>query len=205
MPQNSLFGPVVVLLAVMLYGGLHSLTASPAIKSLAARLMGENYDRLYRLLFNIAGGITFLPVLYLVARYPGQTLYSMGMPWLALSLAGQVLAVVILLVGVYQTDAWHFLGLSQLVGNKTTSSNGLVISGLYRYVRHPLYTAGLLFIWLTPVMTTSVMAMNLALTVYIYIGSSFEEQRLVAEYGQSYQQYQKQVPRLIPNPLQIFR
>jgi protein-S-isoprenylcysteine O-methyltransferase Ste14 len=81
----------------------------------------------------------------------------------------------------------------------------LVISGLYRYVRHPLYTAGLLFIWLTPVMTTSVMAMNLALTVYIYIGSSFEEQRLVAEYGQSYQQYQKQVPRLIPNPLQIFR
>jgi protein-S-isoprenylcysteine O-methyltransferase Ste14 len=163
--------------------------------------MGGWYDRLYRLLYNLAGGLTFLPVLYLVARYPGQTLYRIDPPWLVLSLAGQALAVVILLLGVLQTDVWRFLGLAQLQGHSDYPSDRLVISGLYRYVRHPLYTAGLLFIWLTPVMTTSVLVMNLALTIYIYIGSRFEEQRLINEFGGAYRQYQKQVPRLIPNPL----
>lgn len=205
MTENSLFGPVIVLLAVALYGAFHSLTASPVFKNLASRWMGKSYDRLYRLLYNLVGGITFLPVLYLVARYPGQTLYRIDMPWLILSMAGQALAVVILLAGVSQTDVWHFLGISQLQAGRSGSSGGLMTSGLYQYVRHPLYTAGLLFIWLTPVMTTSVLAMNLALTAYIYIGSRFEERRLVREFGASYLQYQRQVPRLIPNLLRLFR
>lgn len=205
MTDNTLFGPVIVLLGTALYGALHSLTASLAFKRLAARLMGEGYDRLYRLLYNLVGGLTFLPVLYLVARFPGEPIYAIEMPWLILSLVGQALAVIILLAGVSQTDAGHFLGLSQLLDGRPKPTNGLVLSGIYRYVRHPLYTAGLLFIWLTPFMTTSVLTLNLALTAYIYIGSRFEEQRLVREFGQAYQQYQKQVPRLIPNPVRIFR
>ena len=56
----------------------------------------------------------------------------------------------------------------------------------------------LLFIWLMPVMTTSVLALNLGLTAYIYIGSLFEERRLVAEFGEPYTAYQRRVPRLIP-------
>jgi protein-S-isoprenylcysteine O-methyltransferase Ste14 len=49
-------------------------------------------------------------------------------------------------------------------------------------------------------MTTSLLALNISLTIYIYIGSIFEERKLLAIHGQPYAEYQKSVPRLIPIP-----
>jgi protein-S-isoprenylcysteine O-methyltransferase Ste14 len=97
-----------------------------------------------------------------------------------------------------QTDPWHFLGLRQL--GDYNQEPDLQIGGLYRWVRHPLYTAGLAFIWLAPVMTTSLLALNFSLSIYIYIGSIFEERKLLRLYGQPYVEYQRSVPRLIPRP-----
>jgi len=39
---------------------------------------------------------------------------------------------------------------------------------------------------------------NIVLTVYIIIGTILEEKKLVLEYGETYIQYQKEVPMLIP-------
>jgi protein-S-isoprenylcysteine O-methyltransferase Ste14 len=75
-----------------------------------------------------------------------------------------------------------------------------VTSGLYRWVRHPLYTLGLAFLWLTPVMTTSLLAFNVGMSVYAVIGSIFEERRLLAEFGTAYLEYRRRVPRLLPRP-----
>ena len=115
---------------------------------------------------------------------------------LAIALYGALHSL--LAAGLLQTDAWHFLGLRQLISTSNEDPPRLQIHGLYRWVRHPLYSAGLLFIWLTPVMTASVLALNLGLTAYIYVGSVFEERRLIAEFGQPYREYQRRVPRLIP-------
>jgi protein-S-isoprenylcysteine O-methyltransferase Ste14 len=49
-------------------------------------------------------------------------------------------------------------------------------------------------------MTTSLLAFNLAGTIYLYVGSIFEERRLIAEFGDDYRKYQQQVPRFIPWP-----
>jgi protein-S-isoprenylcysteine O-methyltransferase Ste14 len=49
-------------------------------------------------------------------------------------------------------------------------------------------------------MTTSTLALFFGLTLYIYIGSIFEERRLIAEFGEAYREYQRSVPRLIPRP-----
>ena len=73
-----------------------------------------------------------------------------------------------------------------------------MLKGLYRWVRHPLYTAGLVFIWLTPVMTVNLLAMNLGLTIYIVLGAMFEERKLLHEFGQAYADYQRRTPMLIP-------
>ncbi|MGD8634199.1 MAG: hypothetical protein PVF85_11555, partial [Anaerolineales bacterium] len=64
---------------------------------------------------------------------------------------------------------------------------------------HPLYTGGLLMIWFMPVMTTSLLAFNLAATLYLYIGSIFEERRLIFVFGERYEAYRKRVPRFMPN------
>jgi protein-S-isoprenylcysteine O-methyltransferase Ste14 len=65
-------------------------------------------------------------------------------------------------------------------------------------VRHPLYTCGLLIVWLSPVMTWNLLALILGLTVYILVGIHFEERKLRREFGEAYAAYQRRVPALIP-------
>jgi methanethiol S-methyltransferase len=188
------------LAAVAIYGALHSLLASQRAKNAARRLLGPRSDRWYRLAFNLQAGLLFIPVLIVVAAFPGTVLYRMDVPWLILAVGVQLAAVITLGIGLIQTDALHFLGLRQLLAPDPDQPPQLVVSGLYRWVRHPLYTAGLAFIWFTPWMSTSILAMNLGLTAYILIGSIFEEGRLLSEFGQAYIDYQNRVPRLIPRP-----
>ena len=197
---DSWLGPVLTAIAVGLYGTLHSLLAAPRVKAAAHHAFGLTTTRYYRIVYNILGGLTFLPVLVIVARYPGNTLYQIPWPWSVISLLGQFAAAILLVVGLWQSDALQFLGLRQWIEGENEENGKLSVRGLYGWVRHPLYSAGLLFIWLTPVMTTSVLLLNLSLTLYLYIGSVFEEQRLVDEFGDDYIKYQQNVPRLIPRP-----
>jgi protein-S-isoprenylcysteine O-methyltransferase Ste14 len=74
----------------------------------------------------------------------------------------------------------------------------LVTDGFYRYVRHPLYTAGLVIIWLIPIMTWNLLALIIGLTAYIFFGIYFEERKLLQEFGESYREYRQHTPMLIP-------
>jgi protein-S-isoprenylcysteine O-methyltransferase Ste14 len=193
-------GPLITLLAIFAYGALHSLLASPWAKRLVRQAFGSTSDRFYRLFYNLLGGLTFLPVLAVVAINPGALIYRIPWPWSLLTMFGQAGAVLLLVIGLLQTDVWHFLGLRQLVQADQAYTPTLVVSGLYRWVRHPLYMAGLIFVWLTPVMTASILTLNIGLTLYLLIGSAFEERRLFAEFGHAYLKYQQAVPRLFPVP-----
>lgn len=190
----------IALFAVAVYGALHSLMASHWAKDSARRIFGPGSDHWYRLAFNLLAGILFLPVLIVVALYPGTVVYRLDFPWLLPAAGIQLLALIVLVLGLFQTDALRFLGLRQLRQPDPDRPPSLVVSGLYRWVRHPLYTAGLAFIWFTPWMSTSILALNLGLTAYIFIGSVFEERRLLSVFGQAYADYQSRVPRLIPRP-----
>lgn len=198
MGGEAISGPVFTLTAVAVYGAFHSLLASPPAKAAARRWLGTPGTRLYRLAYNLIATVTLLPVLAVPAADPGSTLYRLEPPWLLAALAGQLSALLLLAIGLLQSDVWHFLGLRQLVESEPGEPPALMVKGLYRWVRHPLYTAGLIFLWLTPLMTTSLLALNLGLSLYILIGSVFEERRLLAEFGPAYADYQQHVPRLIP-------
>ena len=70
--------------------------------------------------------------------------------------------------------------------------------GLYRWVRHPLYTCSLLLLWLVPTMTWNLLALAIGLTVYILMGIVFEERKLLREFGPAYAEYRRRTPGLIP-------
>jgi protein-S-isoprenylcysteine O-methyltransferase Ste14 len=146
------------------------------------------------------GVFTLLPILGIPALLPSAALYSFPQPWTGIALFLQFLALLTILFGLLQTGMLGFLGIDQLIVSDPSASPQLQVGGLYGWVRHPLYTAGLAFIWLTPMMTTSTLALFFGLTLYIYIGSVFEERRLIAEFGEAYREYQRSVPRLIPRP-----
>jgi protein-S-isoprenylcysteine O-methyltransferase Ste14 len=174
------------------------LLATLGAKARARQWFGSATERWYRLAYNFIGIVTFLPILGIVAAYPGERLYAIPAPWSYFTLAGQLLALLALAVGLFQTGIWSFLGFEQMLVSAPTSQPEMVTGGLYRWVRHPLYTAGLVFIWLTPIMTSGLLALNIGLTVYLVVGAFYEERKLVREFGGAYTQYQHETPMLIP-------
>jgi len=54
---------------------------------------------------------------------------------------------------------------------------------LHRFVRHPLYSAAFLILWGS---------------VYLVVGSHFEERFLERLYGDAYADYRRRVPAFVP-------
>ena len=190
--------PLVLSLAVLLYAALHSLLASLGVKAWVRRRLGPGADRWYRLGYNLFAGVSGLPILALLALLPDQPLYRIPFPWILLTTVGQLAGALIIVIGIMQTDPWHFVGLRQIVDSRVEADSSLVTTGLYRWVRHPLYTGGLLLIWLMPVMTVNLLTVFIWLTVYLIVGAKLEEYRLMQAFGEAYRQYQQRVPVLFP-------
>lgn len=74
----------------------------------------------------------------------------------------------------------------------------LVDSGIYAFVRHPQYLAGVLISVALPMITQHWLVALLGLIgISIYFRDTFdEEERCIKKFGEAYRQYMKRVPRL---------
>jgi protein-S-isoprenylcysteine O-methyltransferase Ste14 len=195
----NMLSPILILVACAVYGLVHSWLASLQAKKLARKLLGDHLmEQFYRMAYNIFAVLSFLPVLALPVWLPDQRLYRIPMPWLLLTLALQGLAALTLFIGLLQTGPLEFAGLRQLFRLADDRPADLVTGGLYRYVRHPLYSAGIVFLWFSPQMSLNLLALYLALSAYLVIGAIFEERKLRRQYGQAYLDYRCTTPMLIP-------
>lgn len=186
------------------YGAFHSLLAANTIKAFVLNLIGKRaYLGLYRLFYNSIATITLLPILVIVAINSGNTIWQIDAPLRYPLIVIQVIGLVGLSVSLLQIDGMRFLGLRQaaawLNGDKLPlSEEPLQRGGVYALVRHPLYLFSLLFIWPNATMTVRLLAFNIGITVYFVLGSLLEEQKLRQAFGPTYEQYQSEVPWLIP-------
>jgi len=187
-----------LILSIIFWGLIHSVMASISFREKLTNWLGAKTMRFYRLFFNIFSVITLIPILWLAKVLPDSTLYQIPMPWLYLMFFGQMIAAIGEAVGLSQTDVWEFAGLRQIVAPQREGESKLVVKGLYKYMRHPLYTFGLLFVWLTPVMTVNMLVLYISLTVYTIIGAYFEERKLLREFGEDYARYKENTPMLVP-------
>lgn len=185
-----------LIVSIALWGFVHSFIASFGFKDFLRRTLGDGFMKFYRLLYNVFAVVSVAPVLYLAARLPNRELYQIPSPWSYLMLAGQGLSALFLLVAVLQTDVLSFIGLRQLFDEEKAGK--LVVSGLYRVVRHPLYTFSLLVLWLSPKVSLNSFIMYVSFTVYILIGIIFEERKLLREFGEEYARYRTVTPMLLP-------
>lgn len=193
-------GALVVAIYSIAYATLHSALASRSIKMWARTRFGPNADSWYRLVFNFVGLVTLLPLGWLLHVLPDRVLYVLPSPWRYVALAAQMATLLAFAFGLRATDVWFFLGLRQLfaVPDHKQCQPSLTTAGMYRWVRHPLYLLSMILMWLTPVMTTNLAAVFFVMTLYMVVGTFFEERRLVDDFGEAYVAYQAQVPRLLP-------
>ncbi len=86
----------------------------------------------------------------------------------------------------------------QLLAFEKTST--LVTTGIYRYIRHPLYSSLLLLTWgiffKAPILPGALLA--LAATLFLVATAKADEAECIRFFGPSYQDYMKQTRMFVP-------
>jgi len=88
-----------------------------------------------------------------------------------------------------------------LLEKRLSRTEPLVIEGPYRYVRHPLYFGVVVIVigwWLIIDYSFLLVSAILLLLWFNFVVARFEEEELRAMFGESYQEYAKEVPKIIP-------
>lgn len=192
-------GTIYLVGASLVWGVVHSFLASHGVKDGLRRVFGSvAFDKLYRFSYNLFSVASFFPIAMLLLVLPDRPLYHIPEPWVYLTTVVQGVGLVILIAGVMQTGPFEFLGLQQLTSLGGSQPPALVTDGLYAHIRHPLYTGGLLLMWLLPDVTLNRLALMITLTIYLIVGAFFEERKLQKEFGAAYSEYKARVPMFIP-------
>jgi methanethiol S-methyltransferase len=103
--------------------------------------------------------------------------------------------------GLYTLRSFDPLGISPLAAHlraKPSNPCPFAARGAYRLVRHPLYLAVIVLLWACPEVTVDRLLFNVLWTAWIVVGTRLEEADLVAELGDKYREYCRNVPMLIP-------
>jgi protein-S-isoprenylcysteine O-methyltransferase Ste14 len=109
----------------------------------------------------------------------------------------------ILLASTFLLNHFELFGLSQVfarLDERPVAEPEFRTPALYRLVRHPIYFGFLLGFWAAPVMSAGHLLFAAGATGYILVGIWFEERDLVAQFGDQYRRYRRQVSMLIPFP-----
>ena len=190
---------LIIILLFAVFGYTHSLLASEKIKSWFKKIFGD-LIAFYRLLYNLLG-LFSLYLIYEFSPKPHIIIYDLPNPYDLIILVPQFLS----LAGVIWVFKYicfrEFLGLDQikrfLEKRYTTELDEeftLRIEGPYRYSRHPIYFFSTTFLLFRPVMDLFYLTFFICIVAYFYIGSYYEEKKLVRQFGEVYENYKKEVP-----------
>jgi protein-S-isoprenylcysteine O-methyltransferase Ste14 len=100
--------------------------------------------------------------------------------------------------------SFDFFGIESIIVNiKATKRTAIpfIVSGPYKWIRHPIYLASLLLIWSCPGVSIDRLLFNILWTVWVVVATLLEERDLVDDFGEGYLDYQRKVPMLFPRSL----
>jgi len=194
----------IIILLFALFAFSHTLLASNKTKRAVAEKLGGKIA-FYRAFYNLSSFLLFI-VFYAASPKPNVIVYDLRFPFDIITFALQVLSLIGLVWASRHINLKEFIGTAQIERylrgeykiEDLDEKQTLKIEGAFKIVRHPIYLFSILFLGLRPTMSLFYLIMFLCIVVYFYVGSIFEERKLIETFGNDYLQYQLRVPRIFP-------
>ncbi len=173
----------------------HSLFASAMWKRKMQTTLNINY-KFYRIIYSLFSLISLILILFYNSMR-SILLWQVYMFEKLFSCIVMVLSALIMLIFTWQ----FFFDLSGAhIFHKKQVPRQFIQISFYKYVRHPLYSATLMFIWSIflwkPFLNNLVTC--ICITCYTFIGIILEERKLINEFGENYITYKSTTPMLFP-------
>ena len=184
---------------ILIWGLQHSIMADPRFKRWWTRFVHPAVERSTFVLGTAVATaflIAFWAPVDLILWDVGNT--SFGVILTVIYLMGWLIT----LFASFMINHFQLFGLEQAYRylTETQSKKAIFVTPLlYRIVRHPMMTGILISLWCVPTMTVGRLTLNIVMTVYIILGTRHEEETLVADLGDEYEEYRKSTPMLVPN------
>lgn len=155
--------------------------------------------------------LLFLRSIFFAALFPGTV--TLVVPWLIVSRGGatplrgigalQYFAVVPITIGVaiLARCIWEFAAKGRGTLAPVDPPKHLVVTGLYRYVRNPMYVGALTLILGEAALFRSVALLEYAAGFFLFVNvfvMFYEEPILQRRFGESYDRYRRAVHRWLP-------
>ena len=190
----------IAVLLWALWCTLHSTLIATPVTDYLEKKLGDRF-RFYRLFFNTASLATLIPVLYYslsiqrtpIFRWEGHLMIVKYLLWAT--------SITLFVAGGTHYSMSQFLGIRQIKTGRANPSlsedDTFDASGILSAIRHPWYTASILFIWAGDI-SLSTLLINIVISAYFVLGTILEERKLLLDFGERYREYQKNVSMLIP-------
>jgi protein-S-isoprenylcysteine O-methyltransferase Ste14 len=209
-PAAPVWGFLLNSVLLVQFGVWHSLFLLPATRRRLERWVPS---ALYGSLYTVVVTASLLPVCWLWQPLPGVIYAAEG--WAAWALLGAFLASWgLMFYSMSRTGLGWQTGLTPwwaYVRGVEPPPRRFATTGLYGWLRHPIYLSFLCLIWVTPRMTADHLLLACVWTAYVYVGSVLKDRRLLYFLGERYRAYMERVPgypllpwgplaRLAPSP-----
>jgi protein-S-isoprenylcysteine O-methyltransferase Ste14 len=196
---NSTAAPIVF--NVLLFSAFalhHSALARAGAKRQIERLVPPELERS---IYTWVASALFALVCLWWQPVPG-TLYVLPGAWRAIGYIVQAAGLILTIQASRMLDVLDLSGVrpvQRAVSNIPAAHVPLKTTGLYGFVRHPLYFAWVLLVFGAPDMTATRFVFAAASTLYLAIAIPWEERGLVRTFGREYERYQRDVRwRMLP-------
>lgn len=188
----------VNVLLIVIFAVQHTVMARKPFKQWLTKYIPEHLERsTYMLITSVV-----LALLYCFWQPVAGTVWTFTHPvFVVMFYTLFVLGWTIVLVATFLTNHFDLFGLRQVyLYAKGQAYTPLKFTDVwfYQWLRHPMMLGLLLAFWSTPVMTVSHLIFSIGMSIYIFVGISFEEKDLIELLGDNYVQYRQKTPMIFP-------
>lgn len=196
----TVFSSVVINTALLgLFAIQHSVMARPFFKKWITRLIPVEIERSTYVLLSSAA----LALVFWQWRPMTEVIWQVESLLAILSISAvYFIGWAVVFLSSFMINHFELFGLKQVFDyckEQRSDESPFMVRYFYAFVRHPLMFGFLLAMWAAPVMSSGHLLFSVVTTLYILLAVKYLEERdLRRAIGKEYEEYQRQVPMLIP-------